>query len=55
MLPRPGRLLGGMLGRTLGFASSLALRIGLVRRALLVLAGIVALLVLGLLLLAWAS
>lgn len=51
MLPRPGRL----LGRTLGFVSLFAIEIGMVRRALLVLVGIAALVMLGLLLLVWAS
>lgn len=51
MLPRPGRL----LGRTLGFVGLLALKTGMARRALLVLVGIAVLVVLGLLLLVWAS
>jgi len=47
MLPRPSRLLGRTPGRTLelvaslGFVGSLALRLGIARRTLLVLGGIV--------------
>ena len=52
MLPRPSRLLGKTLGRTLGFLGSLALKLGMARKALLVLAGVAALVVLGLLALA---
>ena len=45
MLPQPSRLLRRTLGRTLGLVGSLAMRMGLTRRALLILGGIAALLV----------
>lgn len=51
------RLLGlfrRTLGRTLGLVRSLVLKVGLARKALLIVAGAAALVVLGFLLLAWA-
>lgn len=48
MLPQPSRLLRRTLGRTLGLVGSLAMRMGLTRRALLILGGIAALLVVAL-------
>jgi hypothetical protein len=52
MLPQPSRLLRRTLGRTLGLVGSLAMRMGLTRRALLILGGIAALLVVALVVLA---
>jgi hypothetical protein len=48
MLPQPSRLLRRTLGRTLGLVGSLAMTMGLTRRALLILGGIAALLVVAL-------
>ena len=52
MLPQPRGLLRRTLGRTLGLVGSLAMRMGLTRRALLILGGIAALLVVALVVLA---
>ncbi len=51
---RPRRLLGRILGLTLGIASLLALKLGTARKALLILSGIAALVLVCLLLLALA-
>jgi hypothetical protein len=51
---RPRRLLGRLLGLTLGIEGLLALKLGIARKALLILSGIAALVLVCLLLLALA-
>lgn len=54
MLTRPLGAVRRTLGRTLGLAGTLALKVGAVRKALLILCAVAAFMLLGLLLLAWA-
>lgn len=54
MLRRPLWVFRRTLGRTFGLAGALVLKVGAVRKALLILGVIAALVVLGLLLMAWA-
>ena len=54
MLRRPLGLFRRTLGRTFGLVGSLVLKVGLARKVLLILAGVAALVVIGVLLLAWA-
>ena len=54
MVLRSSRLLGRTLDRTLSIVGSLALRLGIARKVLLILGGIAALVVLGMFALAFA-